>query len=146
MMSVHPVPEPGSWNPDSRRGEGSTSRQSLRRRDLWFFFGILAFFVLLFFVWQQHRGLRLADEVAHLEAQRESMGIRLVEMEVEVTRLSQPDLLFKNRELARLDADLAERRIFVAAAAPDDERNSTRREALLAGMGLEISPAFADRP
>ena len=173
MSSILNAPETRVWDPDSRRGERGPGRSSLKRRDLWFFFGILAFMVLLFFVWQQHRGLRLADDVARLEARREAVGTRLVEMGVEVTRLRQPDFLFSKPLASQPEAkkpaankpkaskpeagesgesELAEGEIeghiFVAAApwvrAPEPARGQDR---WLASVGLGVPQVLAaDKP
>lgn len=173
MSSILNAPETRVWDPDSRRGERGSSRPSLKRRDLWFFFGILAFMVLLFFVWQQHRGMRLADEVARLEARKEAVGTRLVEMGVEVTRLSQPDFLFSKQLASKsaagqpaaskptagkpeagkpgeseLAAGEIEGHIFVAAApgvhAPEPARGQER---WLASVGLNVPQVLAaDKP
>ena len=63
MLSI-PAAEARTWDPHSHRGEGVAARHALRRKDLWFFLGLLLFLVLLFFVWQQNRGLQLAADVA----------------------------------------------------------------------------------
>jgi len=146
MISILEGGQSRSWNPDSRRGEGRPTLESQRRRDIWFFLGILAFIALLFFVWQQHRGMRLADEVARLEAQKESLAMRIVEMNVEVTRLSQPDRLLSDTELAGLDQGLGERRYFVPSPSPAEKTQRSGLDAVLAGVGFEVSSALADRP
>lgn len=148
MITVLHDSDTHCWDPHSRRGEGLLNHRSRKRRDLWFFIGILAFAILLFFVWQQHRGLRLADEVAHLEARTEAMRTRLVEAGVEVTRLRQPDHLLGSHQLASLNGGELERRVFVPVqSSPEAAGSEPARNTWLASVGLEVPRALAaDRP
>ncbi len=136
--------ETRTWDPDSRIGEATNSLDSRRKRDIWFFVGILIFAVLLFFVWQQRQSLTLADEIARLEARRESLKALVLENWSTTARLKQPDHLLE----VGLAADLGGRQLaehsFVLVAREGGERDvKPAAEAWLAGLGLEIPEAAA---
>ena len=129
---------------DDENGENIFSRNSLRRRDLWFFIGIMAFVILLFFAWQQNRGLRLADEIARLEARYEALQTRILERGVEVARLRQPDWLMSEVALGSVeDRGLGTRTFIWASPLPEPERGRSTTDALLASVGFEVPRALA---
>ncbi len=131
------------WDPDSHHGEDALSKSSLRRRDLWFFLGILAFVVLLYFVWQQNRTLRLADEVARLEVRRQALQARILERSVEVTRMRQPDWLMGDVALAEGETGGLRRRVFVQASRRARPERDTASDTWLASIGFDVPQALA---
>jgi len=137
------IPATGTrtWDPDCHRGEGASARQSLRRKDLWFFVGLLLFVVLLFFVWQQNRGLQLAAEVTRLEVRRETLRTKILEQGVVVAQRRQPLQLMSDSagELALSDL---QGRIFVPAARAA-RAQGRGQDTWLASVGLGVAPALA---
>ncbi len=131
-----------TWNPDCHRGEATRAERTLRRKDLWFFLGVGLFLVLLFFIWQQNRGMRLAAEVTRLELRRDALRAQVLDNGVAVAQLRQPDLLMRGEvssELANLD--LASR-VFVRAPKRRNARLPAQ-DTWLASVGLGVSPALA---
>ncbi|MBN2171130.1 MAG: hypothetical protein JW819_07425 [Candidatus Krumholzibacteriota bacterium] len=140
-MSLLPGHPTRTWDPDSRRGEGVHSRDALRRRDVWFFVGLVLFALLLWFVWQQNRGLRLAGEVASLEAERDALRARILELGVAVARERQPERLLRGLPAAQLASRDLDGRIFIPVAAGDLPRRES--SAWLASAGITVPAARA---
>lgn len=143
MLSFSGSPAPTkTWNPDCHRGESSRAERTLRRKDLWFFMGVGLFLALLFFIWQQNRGMRLAADVAHLEQRRDALRAQVLDRGVAVAQLRQPELLMRGDASAELaNLDLASR-VFVRA--PKRHRSRLpERDTWLASVGLGVSPALA---
>jgi len=138
MLPGHPT---RTWDPDSRRGEGVHSRDTLRRRDLWFFVGLALFALLLWFVWQQNRGLGLAGEVARLEDERDALRARILELGVAVARERQPERLLRDLPEAQLASRDLDGRVFVPVAAEALPRHEA--SAWLASAGITVPAARA---
>ncbi len=140
MLSI--IDSGKTWNPHCRRGEATKTDSTLRRKDLWFFMGLMLFLVLLFFIWQQNRGLRLAAEVARLEQGRDALRQKVLEHAVAVAELRQPEVLLADAGAGDLTAlDLASR-VFVRGGPRRGERRAAR-DTWLASVGLGVSQAFA---
>ena len=136
--------EPRTWDPDSRAGEDSNSHGKRRKRDIWFFIGILVFAVLLFFVWQQRQRLVLADEIARLEERRSSLRALVLESWSTAARLKQLDSVFDTEVASGKERWELEQHSFVfIAPATDEPRLPPRGQILLASVGLDIPEAAA---
>lgn len=128
----------GTWNPDGGHTDRSGLANVLKRRDIWFYGFIIFLMLLLVMIWQQNKALRLATDVAVLEAESGALEARLMDLGSRVTRLRQPSVLVAS---GKLKPDLSGR-VFVTAPALPGQAD-VQSSGLLALLDLKVPAALA---
>ncbi|MCP4548906.1 MAG: hypothetical protein GY835_20830 [bacterium] len=133
-----------TWNPDSRRGEGTSGNRLLKRADIWFWIGLLVLSVLIYLVGQQSMSIKIADEIARLEMEKESLQDVLRQREAVVLSLSQIGNLIDTTDETDLENTDLTGRVFVRAEPlPEMYKVGEKTMTTLAGIDFSVAEALA---